>query len=535
MPKKEISKHALYMRQWRYKKRLAEKSAPKLAVVNSTGCDPAQMIQWIENNLLIPSGPLMGQSFKIPNWQREWIISAYAGNIREAGLSISRKNGKSGLVAALLVAHLVGPANRPDWRCVVASLTGALAKELRSAVEQTAKISGLEDHIRLLKSPPPGELHGYQDSIVRFLAADRATGHAIGSDLVIIDEAGLLQENQRSLWNALISSTSGRDGRLWAISIQGDGPMFAEMEQRAEEDEMHFRKWTSSIESDVNDREAWMASNPGLADGIKSLKYMERMAKRAKSSPGNEMHFRAYDLNQPVDPEREVIVSINDYRKCRVEKPCKGHEVVIGLDLGGSSSMTCACLYWHQTGYMEVLGAFGDDPPLKQRADNDRMGSLYWRMAKEGHLRIFPGRTTPVVDFLRDVFAYAAKDSAIVAIGADRYRKAEAEQAFDLAGIPFIKVYWRGQGAGAIADGSKDVRAFQKIVMDQKLKIQNCTMLETAIANSVLRYDKSLNPALDKSTKNARIDALSSAVIAVGIGEFLKPAPVLDNLLHVVG
>ena len=88
-------------------------------------------------------------------------------------------------------------------------MTGLLAKELRDAMELTAEVSGLTG-LELKRSPPPGILHGRRKSQVRFLAADRATGHAIGADFALIDEAGLLQENKRELWNALTSSISVR-------------------------------------------------------------------------------------------------------------------------------------------------------------------------------------------------------------------------------------------------------------------------------------------------------------------------------------
>ena len=71
----------------------------------------------------------------------------------------------------------------------------------------------------------------------------------------------------------------------------------------------------------IDVEEHWRAANPGLESGIKSINYMQDASDRAKSSPGNEMHFRAYDLNQRVDPAREVIVSVTDYSKCVQDYP----------------------------------------------------------------------------------------------------------------------------------------------------------------------------------------------------------------------
>ena len=178
---------------------------------------------------MVPTGPLRGQPFRIPDWQRDYAREALAAGVREAGLSVARKNGKSGLIAALALAFLCGPLNVEHWRGLVISLTGGLAKELRDAVQFTAEASGLGKAITVYRSPSPGRIEGMRGARLDILASDRATGHAVGGDLVIVDEAGLLEEAQRNLWAAVASSLSGRDGRLWAISIRGDGPMFGEI------------------------------------------------------------------------------------------------------------------------------------------------------------------------------------------------------------------------------------------------------------------------------------------------------------------
>ena len=498
--------------------------------------DPGAAIRWIEETLKVPTGPLTGQPFRLPDWQREWVSAALEPDTREAGLSISRKNGKSGLIAAVLLAALCGPLNRTGWRGVVASLTGNLAKELRDAIWLTAQASGLEEHVRVQKAPPPGILWGVRGSRIDFLAADKASGHALGADIAIIDEAGLLPEAKRMLWNALFTAISGRDGRFWCISIQGDGPMFHEMEQRAASGApgLHWQKWAAPDECALDDEAAWHAANPALEGGIKSLTYMRDAARKAIDAPGDEMFFRAYDLNQPVDPERKTIVGLSEYRACVTpDAPAIEGDIVLGVDLGGSVSMTAAVAWCPLTGAIKCYGAFGDEPPLSVRARTDRMGSLYDRMVREGELRLYPGRVTPVVPFLTDVLADLSGRGRIVAVGADRHRRAEAQMAFADAGVPSTRCYWRGQGASATAHGSHDVRAFQKAVASKQLRTAGSTMLEAAIASSVLRFDGAGNPALDKAANNARIDALSAAVIACGIGALQAPAPLFGGL-HIV-
>src|SRR3954453_8603125 len=73
-----------------------------------------RVIAFIET-LKITSGKLAGTNLRVRPWQRAFIEAVYAtdaaGNrvVRTALLTLPRKNGKSGIVAALALAHLVGP------------------------------------------------------------------------------------------------------------------------------------------------------------------------------------------------------------------------------------------------------------------------------------------------------------------------------------------------------------------------------------------------------------------------------------------
>ena len=64
------------------------------------------------------------------------------------------------------------------------------------------------------RSPPPGEITGRNGARVTILASDKATGHSLGVDLAIVDEAGLLDESKRDLWTAVVTSISGRNGPI---------------------------------------------------------------------------------------------------------------------------------------------------------------------------------------------------------------------------------------------------------------------------------------------------------------------------------
>ena len=68
------------------------------------------IIEFIEC-LRIPEGSKVGQPLKLEPFQKKFIRDIYDNpkGTRNAFLSVARKNGKSALIAAILLVHIVGP------------------------------------------------------------------------------------------------------------------------------------------------------------------------------------------------------------------------------------------------------------------------------------------------------------------------------------------------------------------------------------------------------------------------------------------
>ena len=318
------------------------------------------------------------------------------------------------------------------------------AAELWTQIVDIAAASGL-DEIRSGKVPRHVSSAWGR---CEFLSADRTAGHASGFDLVIAPALGLFPERGRDLVAGLLSSTSTRDGRLIAISVIGDSPLSREMIDRAGDPATVAHVYQAAKDAALDDPAAWAAANPGLGS-IKSRSYMADMARRAGANPAEAASFRVYDLNLPGSASREMIVTLDRWLLVEARpRPNREGPCFVGFDLGGSSSLTAPALYWPAVGRLEVYGAVGDDPDLAARGEADGVGGRYERMAERGELRTWPGRVTPCGPFLgwiAEVLDGAAPTLAV----ADRYRRAEALDALDAAGVAW-PIEWRAQGAGEL-------------------------------------------------------------------------------------
>jgi phage terminase large subunit-like protein len=109
-----------------------------------------KVCQFIERYFLIPEGSKVGQPIKLLDFQRKFVLDVYdnlTGTSR-AYLSVARKNGKSAFIAAIVLAHLVGPEAKRNSQIISgarsrdqASLVFKLAEKMVRLSDELTKIS----------------------------------------------------------------------------------------------------------------------------------------------------------------------------------------------------------------------------------------------------------------------------------------------------------------------------------------------------------------------------------------------------------
>ena len=172
-------------------------------------------------------------------------------------------------------------------------------------------------------------------------------------------------------------------------------------------------------------------------------------------------------------------------------------------------------------------------PSLAERGSHDGVGELYERALELGELVVYPGRITPAGEFVASIVD-ALQGCDVRALGADRFRKAEAEGAFSDGRVPWRRV-WRGTGASSTADGSYDVRSFQAAILEQRIRLRRGVLFPSAIGACTVRRDAAGNPAIAKAKATSRIDLCSAAVIATGLAALHNSRPSREVVFSFVG
>lgn len=509
MPYRDPAAQRLANRERKRRQRAREREAKRRAAVIAfpVPADPVgALVKWSRDVLRVPPGhPLAGKPMELPDFAIDFLRAGWGAH--ESALAVGRKNAKSAIVAVLALGFLVGPLRVAGWRGAVASVSKEKADELRSQVEAIAVASGLEG-LRFRRSPYPGKVES-ESGTLEVLSSDRTAGHSSSFDLVVVDETGLMPERSRELLAGLRSSVSAKGGRVVHISVRGDSPLYREI---LTNEAVTAHVYAAPDGCPIDDVNAWHAANPGLSAGIKQLSYMRSEVERIRGAPGDEPSFRAFDLNQALDPSREMIFTPDDLRGCFVDElPPRAGPAFLGFDFGEATSATAAAAVWPATGRVETWMAFGDVPSVAERGKRD--DAPYVAMVDRGELRLYPGRVVPVAGFLGDVQADLA-GIRVAAAAADGYKDSEARDFLDRAAVRW-PIDFRRVGAGK--DGGADVRSMQRLVLNRRLAMLPNLSLVTAISKSTLRRDGNGNPGLDRANSRGRIDVLSAAVIAAGL------------------
>ena len=481
-----------------------------------------KVIEFIQQYLKIPEGEFVGKPMVLDDFQKKFILEIYDNPLgtRRAYLSIARKNGKSGLIAGIVLAHVVGPEAKLNTQIV----SGAMSRDQAALVFNLAcKMIQLSPEIQPLVKiiPSSKRLVGLARNVeYRALAAEGKTAHGLSPSLAILDEVGQVRGSHSEFIDAIVTSQGAHaDPLLIAISTQApnDADLFSlwiDDALQSKDSRIVCHLYTAPQDADLLKEETWRLANPAM-DSFRSKADLKEQAERAERMASFEPTFRNLFLNQRVELVSPfvskniwILNSQEPSNEAFYESP-----VYVGLDLSGKTdltSMVCVALY--QNKYHVKPFFWTPSKGLKDRSKQDKTPYNIW--ADQGYIRIIEGASINYSDLAEDI-ADALEGMSVAGVGFDRWR-------FDLLKLEFDKIRLDlplqpfGQG---FKDMAPAIDALETSLLNEKICHGGHPVLTMCMKNARVEKDAAGNRKLNKFKATGRIDGAVALAMAMGLAE----------------
>ena len=477
-----------------------------------------RVIAFIERYLLIPEGEKFGQPFILDKFQRKFILDVYDNphGTRRGYLSIARKNGKTGLIAAILLAHLIGPEAKPNSQIVSGARSRDQAGLVFNAAMKMVQLSAeLSELVRVV--PSSKRLYGLPlNTEYRALAADGVTAHGLSPILAILDEVGQVRGPQDDFIDAITTSQGAHAAPLLlAISTQAasDADLFSQWLDdaiKSGDPRIVCHLYTAPEGCDLLDKKAWKAANPALGT-FRNLEDLAEQAKQAHRMPSAENTFRNLCLNQRVSTVSPFISKSVWLANAAIPEDFEDAEVYGGLDLSGRTDLTALILLGRVRGIWQCHCYFWTpEVGLLDRAKKDRAPYELW--VRQGFLRTTPGATVDY-EFVAKEIAEIVGGLNLKGIAFDRWRIIMIQKELDRLGIE-LPLSEYGQG---FKDMSPALDALECELLNGRIAHGGHPVLTMCAANAVVTKDAANNRKLDKHKATGRIDGAVAKAMAMGL------------------
>lgn len=479
-----------------------------------------RVIAFIEQYCLVPEGELVGTHLILDDFQRKFILDVYDNpcGTRRAILSIGRKNGKTALIASLVLAHLCGPEAKLNSQIV----SGALSRDQASIVfSLAAKMIQLSQKLsEVTRIIPSGKrIIGINKNVeYRALAADGHTSHGLSPILAILDEMGQVRGPQSDFVDAIITSQGAHANPL-QITISTQAPndndllsIWIDDALSSGDNRTICHLYAAPKECSLDDELAWRIANPALGK-FRSMDDVKEQAQRAARMPSFEPTFRNLVLNQRVEVVSPFISKgvwllnsnpVDD--SVFYESP-----VYIGIDLSGKTDLTSMVMmakkgdHWHIKPYF-----WTPEKGLRDRARRDRAPYDIW--ADQGFIRTIPGASIDYEAVAREI-AEILSDCTVAAAAFDRWRFDILKKELDEIGVNIPLVPF-GQG---FKDMAPAIDALENALLNEQTSHGNNPVLTMCMANARIEKDAAGNRKLNKAKATGRIDGAVALAMAFGI------------------
>jgi len=473
-------------------------------------------VKWIESNLYIPDGRMVGQPFLLTGEQKEWMELIYGSPTRMFIDSMGRKNGKTTFSAAITLLHLVGPEYVHNGQIFSAAQSRDQAAILFSLCAKMVRLSptlsqfvGIRDTAKQLYCTELGTLY-------RALSADASTAYGLSPSLIIHDELGQVKGPRSELFEALETAAGAQASPLSiVISTQArtDGDLLSILIDDAlsgADPTIKVILYTAPLEDDPFEEATIKKANPHYK--LMNKAEVMKQASDAKRMPSSEASYRNLILNQRVESSNPFITRTVWQENGELPAEMDGLSFYAGLDLSSVNDLTALVLV-SDNGDVHCRFWLPEEG-LAEKSRSDRVPYDLW--AKDGYLLTTPGRSIEyefIAYELRDIF----NTCNIKQLAFDRYNMKFLRPWLEKAGFSEDELERFVEFGQGFISMSPAIRELESKLLQKQLKHGNHPVLTMCAANAITVNDPAGNRKFTKQKSNGRIDGMQALAQAVGV------------------
>jgi phage terminase large subunit-like protein len=480
-----------------------------------------RVIEFIGRFCRVPEGEHVGKFIELEDFQKKFILDIYDNPAitDTAILSEGRKNGKTALIACLVLAHTVGTEARQNSRIV----SGAMSRDQASEVYNAASKMILQDErlsvlARLI--PSQKKIIGLRKNVeYRALAAEAKTAYGLSPVVAILDEIGQVKGSRSDFVDAITTAQGAHKNPL-LIYISTQAADDADLLSILIDDYRNTKRaktichvYEADKDCKLDDVEQWKKANPALGK-FRSLDDMKKLAEKALSMPSFANTFRNLHLNQRVDSFAPFITRDIWMKNAEAPIPLKDCDAIYGgLDLSQKTDLTALVLCGVKDKIKHIYAYFWMPAQgLAQRAERDRAPYDLW--VEKGFIELCPLAAIDY-DFVAAKIDALIAEHEIAAIGYDRHRIDVLESALDRLGTKAPLVEF-GQGTKSMAPA---MDAVEEDLFNGRMRHGNNPVLNMCMANARVIKNAAGDRKLEKKREWGRIDGAVALLMAAGTAQ----------------
>ena len=317
------------------------------------------------------------QPIVLLDWQRDFLRAVLAENprtrlrvINRVFLSMSRKGGKTGLMAVLIVAFMCSPISKRGTTIIASANSKDQIDELFQAVRAILENSPAIKETGLFTCHSRSIFSLEMNISFTIMGSREASAHGKSADLVIVDE--LSQASSGALYSTMEESSSAKENSmvigLSTVSPKTDNPLSELINAYVQQDKtgiptdhVAIFNWSADREIEWDSDEAIYQANPSARHWPQLYQAISRARDLARVSDAARSRYRTYRLNQTGFGD-SALVNMDTWRKCihpdgpEYHKTLKDEPVFLSLDLSRSDDLTALGLYFPAQKHLHCIG-----------------------------------------------------------------------------------------------------------------------------------------------------------------------------------